>query len=184
MCSKDYPLLPGQTRPEPYSSQVPTEEYESLKQEVKRLREITAGARTTIDDVVEIGTLTSEVKALREMNVKAQARITELERMDTEHTVQIAKMNGYISTLEKENESLKYSVATLDTDLAMSQRWHKCSEELPPKDLEGEDFIVSNGFYSVICEWRGYWNNEPFMGDKNCDRVKYYMQAPKAPEGK
>lgn len=68
--------------------------------------------------------------------------------------------------------------------LRNATRWRKCSEELPSEDMEGEDFIVSNGFYSVICEWRGYWNNEPFMGDKNCDTVKYWTFAPKAPEAK
>lgn len=31
---------------------------------------------------------------------RLKSRIAELERMDTEHTVQIAKMNGYISHLE------------------------------------------------------------------------------------
>jgi hypothetical protein len=41
------------------------------------------------------------------------ARIDELERMDTEHTLQIAKMNGYIHHLEEE------------------RRWRKFSEEKP-----------------------------------------------------
>ena len=72
---KHYPLHPGQTQPLPYYTKVPTEEYEALKREVQQLREITAGNRTTIDDVVEINTLTSEVKALREMNAKAQEEI-------------------------------------------------------------------------------------------------------------
>ena len=98
--------------------------------------------------------------------------------------ITIVDLLGAFAELKAENESLKYSVATLETDIAMSQRWRKCSEELPTEDMEGEDFIVSNGFYSVICEWRGYWNNEPFMGDKNCDTVKYWTFAPKAPEVK
>lgn len=75
---KHYPLHPGQTQPLPYYTQVPTEEYDALKREVQQLREITAGNRTTIDDVVEINTLTSEVKALREMNAKAQEEIAML----------------------------------------------------------------------------------------------------------
>lgn len=41
------------------------------------------------------------------------ARIAELERMDTEHTLQIAKMNGYIHHIEEE------------------RRWRKFSEERP-----------------------------------------------------
>ena len=87
-----------------------------------------------------------------------------------------------IKKLEAENESLKYSVATLDTDIAMMKRWRKCSEEKPSEEMEGEDFLVSNGYYSVVCEWRGYWNNEPFCGDKNCDVVKYWMPLPSAPK--
>lgn len=160
----NYPKLPGQTHVEPYYVQIPQSEYESLKRENEQLHALLQGAPKQSPNA-EIDTLTSEVKALREMNVMAQARITELERMDSEHTVHIAKMNGYISTLED------------------SQRWRKFPDEKPSEEMEGEDFIVSNGFYAVVCEWRGYWNNEPFLGDKNCDIVKYWMQAPKAPEG-
>ena len=87
-----------------------------------------------------------------------------------------------IKELEAENESLKYSVATLDTDIAMMKRWRKVSEENPSEEMEGEDFLVSNGYYSVVCEWRGYWNNDPFCGDKNCDVVKFWMPLPKAPK--
>lgn len=57
---------------------MPTEEYEALKREVQQLRELTAGSRTTIDDIAEIKTLTSEVNALREMNAKAQEEIATL----------------------------------------------------------------------------------------------------------
>ncbi len=46
---------------------------------------------------------------------RLKARIAELERMDTEHTVQIAKMNGYISHLEEE------------------RRWRKFPDEKPEK---------------------------------------------------
>ena len=91
---------------------------------------------------------------------RLKARIAELERMDTEHTLQIAKMNGYMHHLEEE------------------RRWRKYPEEKPSEEMEGEDFLVSNGYYSVVCEWRGYWNNEPFCGDKNCDVVKFWMPLP------
>ena len=87
-----------------------------------------------------------------------------------------------IKELEAENESLKYSVATLDTDLAMMKRWRKFPEENPDEELEGEDFLVSNGYYQVVCEWRGYWNNEPFLGDRNCEEVKFWTMLPKLPE--
>lgn len=77
---KNYPLLPGQTHIEPYYTQVPTEEYEANMRELKQLRELTAGSRTTIDDIAEIKTLTSEVKALREMNARAQEEIATLKK--------------------------------------------------------------------------------------------------------
>ncbi len=38
---------------------------------------------------------------------RLKSRIAELERMDTEHTLQIAKMNGYIHHLEEELEASK-----------------------------------------------------------------------------
>lgn len=91
---KNYPLFPGQTHIEPYYTQVPTEEYEALMREVKQLREITAGSRTTIDDIAEIKTLTSEVNALREMNVKLQGEKIQLE--------------DDVALLRKNNEQLKY----------------------------------------------------------------------------
>jgi len=99
---------------------------------------------------------------------RLKARIAELERMDTEHTLQIAKMNGYISHLEEE------------------RRWRKFPNEKPTEEMEGMDFIVSNGFFHrEISEWRGYWNNDPFCGDRHCDEVKYWRPLPLEPkEGK
>ena len=160
MNRKQYPLHPGQTHVEPMYTQVPTEDYETLKREARQLREITKGSRTTVDDIAEIKTLTSEVKALREMNARAQARITELERMDTEHTIQIAKMNGYISTLED------------------SYRWRKCSEELPTDETEVpvilyNDWKTTDYFEKDKDRWHYHWDN-----------VAYWFLTPKAPEVK
>lgn len=62
------------------------------------------------------------------------------------------------------------------------RRWRKFPEEKPSEELEGEDFLVSNGYYQVVCEWRGYWNNEPFLGDRNCEEVKFWTMCPKLPE--
>lgn len=92
---------------------------------------------------------------------RLKARIAELERKETEHTLQIAKMNGYISHLEEE------------------RRWRKFPDEKPTEEMEGMDFIVSNGFFHrEISEWRGYWNNDPFCGDRHCDEVKYWRPLP------
>lgn len=45
----------------------------------------------------------------------------------------VVRLKERIAELEKENESLKYSVAALETDLAMSQRWRKFPDEKPEK---------------------------------------------------
>ena len=56
--------------------------------------------------------------------------------------------------------------------LKEQQRWHKFPAEWPPKEMIGEEFIVSNGNYSKIAEWdEGYWENDPFCGSKVCDEV-------------
>lgn len=68
------------------------------------------------------------------------------------------------------------------TNRELAKRWRKVSEENPSEEMEGEDFLVSNGYYSVVCEWRGYWDNDPFCGDKNCDVVKFWMPLPLAPK--
>ena len=73
---------------------------------------------------------------------------------------------------------LKQRIAELEEE----RRWRKFPDEKPTEEMEGMDFIVSNGFYSVVCEWRGYWNNEPFCGDKNCDVVKYWKPLTQAPK--
>lgn len=90
------------------------------------------------------------------------ARIAELERMDTEHTLQIAKMNGYIHHLEEE------------------RRWRKCSAELPEVGVE---VLVTNGIDCGISDWCGdYWNNDPFCGSPVCDNVIAWMPLPSAPK--
>ena len=104
---KNYPLLPGQTHIEPYYTQVPTEEYEALMREVKQLREITAGSRTTIDDIAEIKTLTSEVNALREMNVKLQGEKIKIE----EENAELKANQAWISPSDKlpnENQEIEF----------------------------------------------------------------------------
>lgn len=58
------------------------------------------------------------------------------------------------------------------------ERWHNFAKEKPSEDMEGRNFIVSNGHYEKIATWCGYWENEPFMGDHLCDEVvrwKFYF---------
>lgn len=84
----------------------------------------------------------------------------------------------YVLNLQNKIKELKENIAHLEEKL----RWRKFSEEKPSEEMEGEDFLVSNGYYSVVCEWRGYWDNDPFCGDKNCDVVKFWMPLPLAPK--
>jgi len=71
-------------------------------------------------------------------------------------------------------------------ELKEERRWRKFPDEKPTEEMEGMDFIVSNGFFHrEISEWRGYWNNDPFCGDRHCDEVKYWRPLPLEPkEGK
>ena len=58
------------------------------------------------------------------------------------------------------------------------ERWHDFAKEKPSEDMEGRNFIVSNGHYEKIATWYGYWENEPFIGDRLCDEVvrwKFYF---------
>ena len=54
------------------------------------------------------------------------------------------------------------------------ERWHNFAKEKPSEDMEGRNFIVSNGHYEKITTWCGYWENEPFMGDRLCDEVVHW----------
>ena len=51
-------------------------------------------------------------------NKRLKARTEELERMDTEHTVQIAKMNGYIHHLEEELATTNAMLEQRNADVA------------------------------------------------------------------
>jgi hypothetical protein len=69
--------------------------------------------------------------------------------------------------------------------LKEERRWRKFPDEKPTEEMEGMDFIVSNGFFHrEISEWRGYWNNDPFCGDRHCDEVKYWRPLPSEPKEK
>ena len=68
-------------------------------------------------------------------------------------------------------------------ELKEERRWRKFPDEKPTEEMEGMDFIVSNGFFHrEISEWRGYWNNDPFCGDRHCDEVKYWRPLPLEPK--
>lgn len=152
----EYRLHPGQTEVSPYYVQVPQSEYKSLKRENQQLHALLHGVKGQ-DSNAEIDTLASECRAIRTMNAKLQGIKAQLEED--------------VALLRKNNDEMREAT-----------RWRKCSEELPP--FEGDDYLVTNGTYCVVCEWRGYWNNEPFLGDKVNENVEAWMFMPKAPEGK
>lgn len=84
----------------------------------------------------------------------------------------VVRLKERIAELEKENAELKEE-----------RRWRKFPKEKPSEEMEGMDFIVSNGFFHrEISEWRGYWNNDPFCGDRHCDEVKYWRPLPSDPK--
>ena len=83
------------------------------------------------------------------------ARIAELERMDTEHTLQIAKMNGYIHHLEEEHS------------------WRKCSEGLP---LKGQRVLFLAKYKTdKVREWIGDFRHIDGM---KVDFAVFYASAP------
>ena len=78
-----------------------------------------------------------------------------------------------------EVEQLLMEIVKLKEEL----RWRKFPDEKPTEEMEGMDFIVSNGFFHrEISEWRGYWNNDPFCDDRHCDEVKYWRPLPLEPK--
>ena len=95
---------------------------------------------------------------------RLKSRIAELECMDTEHTLQIAKMNGYISHLEEE------------------RRWRKCSEEKPDEEQFVLAWLTEDGK-------RGFFLTSCFIGGKfligedphGC-KPTYWMPLPSAPK--
>lgn len=95
---------------------------------------------------------------------RLMARIDELERMDTEHTLQIAKMNGYIHHLEE------------------GQRWRKCSEEKPGNGQEVLVWLTAggpNGFVLtsryIDCQW--FYGEDP----QGC-KPSHWMPLPSEPK--
>lgn len=82
----------------------------------------------------------------------------------------VSKLKARISELEKENESLKYSIATLETDIAMAESWRTST---PPV---GVDLLLETG--------EGFWRvrlNDQEKVDNlvNECKVKRWIPFPK-----
>lgn len=94
---------------------------------------------------------------------RINSRIAELERMDTEHTLQIAKMNSYIHQLEEE------------------RRWRKFSEEKPDDKkvvlVHGEEW-----FETAIYHDDGSIDFGDDIHFSNITEAPYWMPLPSAPK--
>lgn len=89
--------------------------------------------------------------------------IAELERMDTEHTLQIVKMNDYISHLEEE------------------RRWRKFSEEKPKEKQWILVFVENPSKYGTYIELRR-WDIACKFDVENQELYTKWMPLPPAPK--
>ena len=84
--------------------------------------------------------------------------------------------------LRSKNEGLLYALADAETDLAMSQRWRKYSEEKP--EDEERVLVVQNGEVRIVQYSRidGVFHTLNFKLPKHS--IDWWMPLPKAPEDK
>ena len=140
------------------------------------------------------------VEEYESLKVAIDTMAAELEEL-RKHEVEWDLDKARVKELEAENESLKYSVATLDTDLTMLKRWHKMSEELPPDDFvlfcaflkydheERGEWIVDFGFFdydnhdaSQIHDGRCWGSYNDWDEGQQVYRVDYWRPLPKPPK--
>lgn len=82
----------------------------------------------------------------------------------------VYKLKARIAELEKENESLKYSLATLETDIAMAESWRTST---PPV---GVDLLIETG----VGFWRVRFNNQEKVDYLvNEGKIKRWIPFPK-----
>ena len=82
----------------------------------------------------------------------------------------VSKLKERNAELEKENESLKYKVATLETDIAMAESWRTST---PPVDVELL-LETGDGF------WRVRFNNKEKVDYLvNEGKIKRWIPFPK-----
>ena len=94
----------------------------------------------------------------------------------------ITEKDAEIAQLKAENENLKYSVATLETDLAMLKRWRKVSEELPEDDTY---VLATDGDIIWLCRKSTMPDGSPWFqpdGLPHIDDVTHWMPLPEPPK--
>ena len=82
----------------------------------------------------------------------------------------VSKLKERIAELEKENESLKYNVATLETDIAIAESWRTST---PPVGVELL-LETGDGFWRVI-----FNNKEKVDYLVNEGKIKRWIPFPK-----
>ena len=82
----------------------------------------------------------------------------------------VSKLKERIAELENENESLKYSIATLETDIAMAESWRTST---PPVGVELL-LETGDGFWRVI-----FNNKEKVDYLVNEGKIKRWIPFPK-----
>ena len=82
----------------------------------------------------------------------------------------VSKLKERIAELEKENESLKYKIATLETDIAMAESWRTST---PPVGVELL-LETGDGFWRVI-----FNNKEKVDYLVNEGKIKRWIPFPK-----
>lgn len=130
--------------------------------------------------------LEGEVKQWHNAFDASQVQVKELAKENLRLERERVEQNSIIETCANELEELRMHEVEWDLakarikELEESQRWRKCSEELPD---DGAEVLVTNGIDCGISDWCGdYWNNDPFCGYTVCDNVIAWMPLPKAPE--
>lgn len=91
-------------------------------------------------------------------------------------------VRDYCDKLKAENESFKYSIATLETDIAMLKRWRKVSEELPEDDAE---VLATDGDGIWICHKDTMPDGSPWFqpdGLPHIDDITHWMPLPELPK--
>lgn len=110
----------------------------------------------------------------------------ELHHLHPSHDDEQTRLKARIAELEKENgelrsknEGLLYALADAETDIAMSQRWRKCSEEKPK---QGDLVLVcfaerykAHYFPMDVVHWDSSYELSEY-------EVTHWMQLPSAPK--
>lgn len=124
--------------------------------------------------VLELGKIKPENERLKKLLFNAQKAASD------------AKLSAHeksrrIDELKTENENLKYSVATLDTDLAMMKRWRKFSEEKPEHHQWILVFYPNHSQFTTGIELRRW--DEGCKFDVEAQEIyEKWMPLPKAPK--